>query len=114
MIGALHRPSPKTKRQYDHLVGNNCKHTDDKAEVVWESDKYGKSTITIVNDKNVKVDTEQQHHKINETEEGQSVRPSYIALLKRPKVLRALTIVFLGITGSIGKCCCSILIRFDL
>ena len=106
MIGALHRPSPKTKRQYDHLVGNNCKHTDDKAEVVWESDKYGKSTITIVNDENVKVDTEPQHHNINETEEGQSVRPSYVALLKRPKVLRALTIVFLGITGSLGKCCC--------
>ncbi len=106
VIGALQRPSPKAKKHDKHPVEKKFKHADDNAEIIWQSDKYGKSTITVTVDKNVKVDVKPQHHKINGNEEGQSVKPSYFALLKRPKVLRALTIVFLGITGGVGKCCC--------
>ena len=95
VIGALQRPSPR--RNIVHSDKEEPNNVDNNIEIFWESDKSGKSTITISDEKCVELDVK------CECEKKQTVKPSYISLLKRPKVWRALTIVFLGITGSLGK-----------
>ncbi len=108
VLGALQRPSPKVVRPSE----KETNHYDDKSEMIWMSDSSGISTIHIVHDLNepeyVQVDfnTRKCKHddeKVRPVKEQTGSRPSYIKLLRRPRVLRALVIVICGITGSIGK-----------
>ncbi len=105
IVGALQRKSPKSPRQTKRKK-DKSKVTDRyENDIVWMSDNSGISTITIVDGQfegpNVRIS--EQNTSIQQNGKNKSHTPTYRGLLKRPKVIRALIILFSGIAGGIGK-----------
>ncbi len=111
VVGALQRTYPEREKQA------KANKQDDKSiaktdTIVWTSDNSGVSTITITGDQYLQVG-ETTRDKLSDMDKSCKLKekdgktdlttPTYKGLLKRPKVIRALIIVFFGITGGIGK-----------
>ena len=125
IVGALQRPYPERDEKKDPKVdkktnttetnGKICTpHTGKNGDLVWTSDSSGRSTIMVVDDMYVDVGIVTSNGKNtvmadekNKAETGdaksKSAKPTYMRLLKRPKVIRAMIILFAGIAGGLGK-----------
>ncbi len=105
IVGALQRKSPKSPRQTKRKKDKSKVTNKNDNDIVWVSDNSGISTITIVDGHyagpNVIINEQNTSSQQNGTITSDT--PTYRGLLKRPKVIRALIILFSGIAGGIGK-----------
>ncbi len=112
VLGALQRPCPIVKNSN---VAHIEQTVNKESEIIWTSDSSGKTTIIVNKIENKEVTAvnvmsykqDNKHDNMDsmamQNEKNVSSDPSYLGLLKRPKVIRSLIIVYCGITGSLGK-----------
>ncbi len=109
VLGALQRQGPEINEPSRDKSTEKLTDKSKKSEIVWTSDDSGVSTIKITNQQDfVEVDiksrnTEYVHKQENDPRKSSASRPSYIVLLRRPRVIRVLIIVVCGFGGSVGK-----------
>ncbi len=105
IVGALQRKSPKSPRQTKRKKDKSKVTNKNDNDIIWMSDNSGISTITIVDGQfgGPHIKTDEQNRSSEQNGMNKSDTPTYRSLLKRPKVIRALIILFSGIAGGIGK-----------
>ncbi len=103
ILGALHRRVPNFATK--GASTKSLKDTSQNVDVIWTSDISGKPvegsithTLDFMN--NVIINTSSAD-KQSCVQHGPT--PSYIGLMRRPRVIRAFIIGFLGVTGDHGK-----------
>ncbi len=104
ILGALHRRVPNFVTKHGAST-KSIKDTGQNVDVIWTSDSSGKPvagsiTHTLDSKKNVVINTSTED---KQSSEQHGPTPSYIGLMKRPRVIRTFIIGFLGVTGDHGK-----------
>ena len=108
ILGALQRPGPEKIEPQGENITKEITDNYEKSEIIWTSDNSGVSTINITNqqeyvDVDIKSRCNEHVYEEKSSIKNKTHRPSYLVLLRRPRVIRVLIIITCGYGGSLGK-----------